>query len=512
MDKTVAERTAPGFEDAAGCGDPPPVESTPAPVVHPIGHTTYDEQGELPIRGTVYYPAEQDGVDAPFSRTPTRAPIVLIAHGNYAAEVPSHLGYDYFQQSLARVGIVAVSVDCTSVNDWVDDSSRIIDSGGSSGIDNIEQRTDLIIDSFLHFQKLDTDPASLFHGRIDFRRVGLMGHSRGGEAAVEAAPHLGRYGADVLACLALAPSEFGYLSGVPAMPAGFSFMTILPAADDDMDTNPGAQYYDQAVPHPFKSQVYVHHANHNFFNRQWITSDTGRPVLLRSEHERILDVYGSAFFRARLLGHDTNRYLDRTVLPDDPVAGVVYLAYLAAGQFLVDDHDHGKSIGTNRLGLPVTTIGSVHADEYPFDQMVGQYNGTFFGLTTGMVMEPTARSGGSLRTEVGQLDLTGSEVWLRVAEVARPTRPATATGFALGLEDADHTIGWIDSDTAGGVPRPYYRPTELKTMLSTMRFRPRCARTENAPLDLSRIVAILIRLDGPRARAIAFDDLYIVTP
>jgi hypothetical protein len=63
----------------------------------------------------------------------------------------------------------------------------------------------------------------------------------------------------------------------------------------------------------------------------------------------------------------------------------------------------------------------------------------------------------------------------------------------------------------GGVPRPFDRtggtwlPT-TKTMPNTLRFPGTCfglpART--------RIRAILLRLDGPQDRALAFDDLEIV--
>ena len=84
--------------------------------------------------------------------------------------IRAYLGYDYFQSALAKMEMIAVSVDSNTLN------------GGGRGVQNIEDRADMIIDSITYFQARDADPASLFFGRIDFGRVGLMGHSRGGDA------------------------------------------------------------------------------------------------------------------------------------------------------------------------------------------------------------------------------------------------------------------------------------------------------------------------------------------
>jgi hypothetical protein len=151
------------------------------------------------------------------------------------------------------------------------------------------------------------------------------------------------------------------------------------------------------------------------------------------------------------------------------------------------------------------------ADEYPFDQVSAAFNGSFFGLTTGMVAQPL-EGGAVFRTEVGSEDLTGREIWLRVAEVATGSVPAGGTGFQLGLEDGAGTIGWIDSDFVGGLPRPFDRPGTDKSMLSLLRFKSGCARPQRGKLDLQGIVAVLIRCDRGDKRALAFDDLQLVKP
>src|SRR5262249_39618534 len=73
-------------------------------------------------------------------------------------------------------------------------------------------------------------------------------------------------------------------------PKNYAFMTLLPAGDGDVHDNNGAQFYDQADPGPFKSQLYVHYTNHEFYNRQWLDDDSlwtpPQPaVMARPDHE-----------------------------------------------------------------------------------------------------------------------------------------------------------------------------------------------------------------------------------
>lgn len=481
------------------CIDPPFSGDPSALDLFPVGHTEYADGG---VRGSVYYPADDDGKGLPFNerlRTTGRVPVVVMAHGNHDPADPSYLGYDYFQHSLAKMGIVAVSVDCNALN------------GAAGGVGNIEDRADLIIDTIRHFQGLDATPGSLFSGCLDFGRLGLMGHSRGGDAVVTVPTVIGAIGVTIRAVLALAPTNFRYWYGMATIgPAGYAFSTILPAADGDVVDNNGAQFYDTSSPDPFTSQVYVHATNHNFFNRQWAYDDGVTAVLSRGAHERILDVYGSALFRGRLLSDGSERYLLGTVRPAGAPTDVVHLAYRVDGALDVDHHDDANTIHVNSLGLPTTQTGGASAEEYPFDQVGGAFNASFFGLTVGMVLEPK-EPGSGFRSEIGRRDLRAQQVWLRVAEVVDGAVPKDGTRFELGIEDANGTVGWIGSDSVGGVPRPFERPGQSKTMLSTLRFTPRCARRGRSRLDLSRVVALHLRSSRDDRRSLAFDDLQLVS-
>ena len=500
----------------------PPLGADPSALdLFPVGTTSYDA-GPLTVTsghsqrvaGTVYYPADADGPNAPFNQRLAklgRVPIAVLVHGRHGGTT-SHLGYDYLQQQLAQMGIIAASVDCNASDQW----------GGWA--DNIRDRADLVIASIKHLQSLDAGGDPIFGGRIDFAKLGLMGHSRGGDAVVLVPEIIALPGVVILGVISLGPVNSGASTGHPK---GHAFMAILPASDGDVIDNNGAQFYDAADPAPFKSQAYVHHANHNFFNRRWLNDDTngGLPIMARSDHERVLSTYGCAFFRAVLLGHATLDILDGSVRPPGVLTGNVHLSFKKSKQVTVDDHEDGNGIGKNSMQAPTAQLAGLVADEHPFAQAAaGRFNDSFFGNTIGMV----ARSEGKLGTFRSEFDkrrdLRKRQIWVRSAEVYNGANvPAGATGFMLGLEDENGAIAWVDSDGVGGLPRPldrrvydlgkWYATDKTKTMLKTLRFPVSCFKSpprSRKPFDPRRVVAVRLRMDRMDKRALAFDDLQIV--
>lgn len=481
----------------------PPVGFDPAGLdLYPVGHVEYDGGtvvvggASLHVRGTAYYPAEEDGAGQPFHRRRGErglVPTVFMAHGNHAPADPSYLGYDYFQAALARMGFIAVSVDCNELNGW------------TGGPGNILDRADLINASIAHFQALaGGDP--IFRNKPDFGRVGLMGHSRGGEAVVIAPVRPSKpAGVTAQAVLALAPTDWGATSGPPT---GYEFLTLLPAADGDVRDNDGAKYYDRCAPPSFKSQLYVHAANHNFFNRQWLNNDNGGtlPTMARTDHEAVLLAYGCSFFRAVLAGHATVGFLDGSVLPPGVPTSLVHLSFKRVKAVTVDDHEDGNGIAVNSMGAPTVQAG-LTADEYRLSQLgAPQFNGSFHGDTMGMVAVPKKRNA-TFRSQVGRKTPLPREIWIRVADVFREAFPTAPTGFELGLELASGAVKWVDSDDVGGVPLPFDRGAATKSMPSTLRFPVRCFGLTRRETNVR---AIVLRFNRRQPRALAFDDLQLV--
>jgi hypothetical protein len=500
----------------------PPVTLDPSTLnLFPVGFTDYDA-GTLTvtsgnthrIAGTIYYPANEDGSRTAFNQRLAklgRVPIAVLVHGRHGGTT-SHLGYDYFQQQLARMGIIALSVDCNESDQW----------GGWT--DNIRDRADIVIASIQHIQSLDTGGDAIFGGRIDFTRVGLMGHSRGGEAVAVVPEIISLSGVTIRGVISLGPVNAGASSGHPK---GYALMVILPASDGDVVDNNGATFYDAGDPTPYKSQLYVHHANHNYFNREWLNDDTngGLPIMARVDHERILSTYGCAFFRERLLGHNTLPLLVGTMQPPGVLTGNVHLSFKKRNQTTIDDHEDGNGISVNSMGAATSTSGGLTANEHPFAQgTAGRFNNSFFGSTVGMVAL-TEEKPGAFRSKFDtNRDLRKLEVWVRAAEVYDGAMvPPGATGFLLGLEDSDGSVAWVNSDGVGGLPRPmdrrawdltqWYQTDKTKTILKTLRFPITCFRSppgSRKKFNPRKVRAIRLRLDRNDDRALAFDDLQLV--
>ncbi len=489
----------------------PPIGGDPSALdLFPVGTHEYDD-GQVTfdgftyhVRGSIYYPAQDDGVDQPFNQRLAklgRVPLVVCVHGAHSSDSPSYHGYDYFQYELARMGFIAVSVD---------ERETDIGADWAGWAQNIVRRAELAIASIAYLQQLDAaDP--IFGGKFDFSRTGMMGHSRGGDCVIAVAERITLAGVTIRAVLSLAPVNSGANSGKPH---GYAFLTFLPAADGDVRDNNGAQFYDQATSAPFKTQLYIDHANHNYFNRQWLNDDTGGglPIMARTDHEAILSTYGCAFFRFSLRGDATFGYLDADLLPAGVQNQNIHLAFDVADARVVDNYE-GHPITIDNEGQATTQLGGLVANDFAFAQSPGAFNTSFFGNTTGNVESAKAKVG-DFREPLAKLaDLRKAEVRVRAAEVFQaPNIPATSTGFRIGVEDKHGTISWVDVNEVGGLSRPFDRTAfdnKTKTMLSTFRFPGRCFAASQPRIKLRSIKALHVGLNRGDGRPIAFDDLEI---
>ncbi|MFA5924546.1 MAG: hypothetical protein WC856_25210 [Methylococcaceae bacterium] len=513
----------------------------------PIGYDDFDagttsiDGLQFNVRGNVYYPADADGKGTPFNTRLAgvgRTPIICLVHGRHGAfrdpvnpinlvtgeenskcsnpggwvEIPNHEGYIYFQEQLARMGFVVVSINMNQTC-----------SQPMGGAANIRHRAHILNESIRHFQSLDSSAHAIFGNKIDFDRIGLMGHSRGGEAVLLATSQNPPANVQFRAVLSLAPVDFGLTNGTPN---GFAFMTILPAGDGDVVDNDGAKFYDRATPKPFKAQLYIDGAGHNPFNRQWLVNEgNGVFHLSRTDHERILSAYGCAFFRQVLMDHATVKFLTGKELPTLVLHDRVHLSFEWPDQLNVDHHEDNNGIAKNSLDEPTSQSGGLSANEYKFAQSGGAFNASFYGNTTGMVAE-SREKGGVFRSQLdGAKNLRDKEVWIRAADIYNGSSvSSSSTGFEIGLEDdaSPPVVAWVDTDVVGGLPRPFDRRADdindpwlgtdkTKTMLKTLRFPAHCFAAQEPTLKLESIRAILIRCRGEEKRPLAFDILQVVS-
>jgi hypothetical protein len=227
------------------------------------GSFTYDETTEgsvtvagdfgsswtVPLRAIVYFPADAPGATTPgqISAAQANYPLVVIVHGN-ASSTSSYLGYNYLLQHLAQNGFIAASIHLQP---------------GEAGTDRarvLRRQLQILYGRF---------------GASAANNVGIMGHSRGGEAVVIAA-RLNQqegWGYNINAVISLAPTN-QYTSEQFAPPWAAPYLVIYGSLDGDLggigDT--GFELYDRASGLN-KSMAFVYRACHDRFNTVWGDGD-----------------------------------------------------------------------------------------------------------------------------------------------------------------------------------------------------------------------------------------------
>jgi hypothetical protein len=201
-------------------------------------------------------------------------------------EAPSHEGYGYLATRLASHGFLVVSINANSINNR--------GNGGPNDPGLILERGHLVL---RHLALLASwhrgaqpTPAGVgvkLNGKIDFTRVGLVGHSRGGEAMRAAytsykeakSPWPARIVTKVTfrSIFEIGPTDF---QGHDAN--GTAWNVLLPLCDADVSNQQGIRPFDRMMrtfdenPAAQKSTWAVWGANHNFYNTEWQVSDTVR--------------------------------------------------------------------------------------------------------------------------------------------------------------------------------------------------------------------------------------------
>jgi dienelactone hydrolase len=268
----------------------------------------------LPLNGRVWYPAG----DGPF-------PVVLAVHGNHAMTDFSDPGYAYLGEHLASRGYVFVSVDENFLNGfWLADGE----------FRELPIRAWLLLEHLAQLRAWNADPASPFYGKVDLGRVGLIGHSRGGEAvavaselnerlmgAVSQVADDGDYSFGIRGVVAIAPSDNHFqVAGAHLVLKHSSYLLLIGGHDHDTFINYGAAQYHRVRfdenPGGFAAQAYLYRANHGQFNTVWADRDRGAlnslllnraPYLSGAEQRQAARVFITAFLEAALNGQAAYR-------------------------------------------------------------------------------------------------------------------------------------------------------------------------------------------------------------
>jgi hypothetical protein len=250
-----------------------------------------------------------------------KLPLAVLVHGNHQhytiargvlTDKESFRGYRYLQDDLARSGIASISVDTNMAN---------------ATASLIELRADLVLEALRCLKRRASTQGNLLLNRINFDRVALMGHSRGGDAVVRvikknsAAPATSRFGFRTVCSLAPTDVTGGQ---VPADRTfldqnELSFYSVLYGAlDGDVSGvggsngpfGTGFRHYDRARCQ--KALVFAERCCHNSFNSIWhadgvesgVRAADRAPGKLVDEatHQKLAKEYIGGQFKADLNG------------------------------------------------------------------------------------------------------------------------------------------------------------------------------------------------------------------
>jgi dienelactone hydrolase len=234
------------------------------------------------LRGDIHLPAGR----GPF-------PVVLLMHGRHGtcsfagfeelghpcpetpatSSVASYTGYRYLATNLASHGYLVLSVDANGINTY---DTADFDSGAVARAELVSRSLDLL--GQWNTAAGPGDVGRRLVGRVDLRRIGVMGHSRGGEGVTRWLAYNrsrtdgARY--HVSGVFALAPTDFGDLVIDDATP----YAVLLPRCDGDVSDLQGADVFERsqyAGRGPLHA-ITVEGANHNWFNSVWTFDDFGK--------------------------------------------------------------------------------------------------------------------------------------------------------------------------------------------------------------------------------------------
>ncbi len=233
---------------------------------------------DLEIRGVVYYPSDRA----------EPSPVIVLVHGNHGScdtgSAPNCTvfkrndeGYAYLGENMASWGYTVISLD---------QDQLIFYQDGQKG-KGMHQRRRLIAATLDKLalanatgglpNDANTNIGTTLEGKLDMQRIGLMGHSRGGDG-ISSFLDYNRMRSDgtrypIRGAISLAPVDYERKA-----PYGTPYLSILPTCDGDVSNLQGSRFYERSQyanpgdPFP-RIQMSVLGGNHNWFNSVWFADN-----------------------------------------------------------------------------------------------------------------------------------------------------------------------------------------------------------------------------------------------
>lgn len=317
------------------------------------------------IVGKIFYP-RKDGSGHDLSDSLDTYPLIIIAHGNGVGAGLYH-GFDYLGKLFASRGYIVASIDLHLFN--INSPPFIYERGEAT---------------ILHLDYLLDDPGisntfikNTLRPNINREKIGLIGHSRGGEGIIAAQDiNLGRNNPTytIAALCSLAPTDItlgtGNIKCGPFNPK-VPYLMISATRDRDLIENPGYRILDKAARPKFGLTLYG--GNHQSFNFDTnpdlgtvaVCADTPPAaqyrMLCSDEQQRIAKIYAHSFMNIFLKGQQVyfplfNNFTTPTIarnLNDKLLTHLYQPTGWGNARLTVDDFEQSPAnINTNSLPEP----------------------------------------------------------------------------------------------------------------------------------------------------------------
>lgn len=508
----------------------------PAPVLaHAVDEAMYDLEGEhvprvafpTSLYGVVRHP--RDLANGPY-------PLVLLIHGNHGncrpvgypgtgdddcAELttwqctdpghtttPNEAGLVYLAGTLAAKGYIAVTVNANALN--------CRETGGETD-GWIRERSQLLLTHMQKWQLWATSGAapfgSRFVGSVDTGRVGLFGHSRGGEAVAAVPDELRDAplpGIAVGSIFSLAPTTHW----TDPTPGDAPYTVLVPACDGDVASLEGITLYDRKrvlLDGTPQSQLFVNGANHDFFSTEWRFDDNGDGANCNTSVEIgataqqgfLEGAVGSWFDHTIGTG---DRHVEDFEQADDVVPGAinqyatrdidVRVSYQGRDVRIIADETEAGAPATNALLQPDTFSPSYYVARRCTGTTDCDAN---FPHDVPAMFLSWMSPGEVAHWGLGALDASRYDA-LSFRIVSRRSTLNSATmptmDLVVRLTDAD---GTVYSTTLGAIrPVPHlYASNQQREVFQTERIDLRAVAAAVPALDLSRLASFELEMSTP---------------
>lgn len=534
----------------------PSASFTPPDMTLPAGLDGWPLDITVPLEALVRYPAAAAAAGAQFSPKHPKYPLVILAHGRHGAseferladgsvrlsvagrripiknaagervEFKNFEGLEYLASHLASYGFVAASINLNGKFDPATGAGELVTPQGATVtcrptlVDEaaITQRGLVVLRHIQALRDLNTsDP--IFQNKVDLDNIGLVGHSRGGDAVVAAQDTNASIlmpltvGENIKAIVSIAPTDNRNLN------AELPYLLLIGTDDADVSDLQGLRLYDRALPP--KQGVIVVGAIHNFFSSNWQWQDevSSEPPVSRAQHESIARGYCNLFLQRYVNGLSGEApYFTGARRLNLPASVELHFAYQAANRLLVDAFEEVPTDKVlNSLNEPVTTNTVASFDEVDLHHLTdacGLNLATWFQDTHGLMLEWSSLAA-SYTSALGGLSVQRVQPFealsFRVAQDGDVNPPGVAQDFRVRLTDTDGAEATLKVSDFGVIPPPRTKTVNgssvTMSVLKTIRIPLQRFKQQNASLRLDSLASVSFLFNEKVPGKLAFDDI-----